>query len=290
MWQKDRQYLLEVDNKSGKGLQISGLQIEFSVQKSSDSKKNPSRATVKIYNLSTQNQSYFEKPFVEVVLSVGYIGVGMNVLFAGQATIVGTSKQGADTITEVELDTLYSNLNHKRISRTTPAGVTVKSVIETTIGSMEGVTNIVFSGDNTAKSFIDGYPLTGSPREILNALSEAFDLEWNIDNGTLYVMDVGSSYTADKTKAYVLSESSGLIERPYYDNVESRRSKKDAASAKRKGVKLKILLNPMIIPGSMVKIEYAEFTGFYKVERIRHDGSFFGDNWTTELVCGTMIK
>lgn len=288
-FQKDRQYELKVGQGNGTGILIDNLHIDFSVSKSSDNKKKPNKATLKIYNLSEENQKYFEVPFVEVVLSVGYVGIGMQRLFAGQVTIAGTQKQGADTITEIQLDSLYTNLNNKRISQTAPAGSSVKDIIEKVALGLN-VVKVVFSGENIKKSFADGYPMLGTPRQILTQLAEAFDLEWQVDDQFLYIQDVGKSYMTDNSKAYVLSEISGLIERPYFDNIEKRRGKGDKMKAARRGVKLKILLNPAINAGSIVKIDYGEFTGFYKVERLTHKGGIYTEEWETELFCGTMLN
>lgn len=288
-FQKDRQYELKVGQGNGTGILIDNLHIDFSVSKSSDNKKKPNKAMLKIYNLSEENQKYFEAPFVEVVLSVGYVGIGMQRLFAGQVTVAGTQKQGADTITEIQLDSLYTNLNHKRVSQTAPAGSSVKDVIEKVAKGLN-VVKVVYSGENIKKSFVDGYPMLGTPRQILTQLAEAFDLEWQVDDQFLYIQDVGKSYMTDNSKAYVLSEISGLIERPYFDNIEKRRGKGDKLKTARRGVKLKILLNPAINAGSIVKIDYGEFTGFYKVERLTHRGGIFTEEWETELFCGTMLN
>lgn len=287
--QKDRQYELRVNDKSGKGYVIDNLHIEFTVSKSSNNKQRPNKATVKIYNLSEERQRWFESPFIEVGLYVGYVGLGIHNLFSGQVTIAGTQKQGTDTVTELQLDTLYTQLNNRKISSTAPSGASVKKVIETVALGMD-VVKTVFSGKNIEKAFVDGYPMLGTPRQILSELAQAFELEWQVDQQILYICDVGKSYLEDKSKAYVLGENSGLIERPYYDNIEKKRGKGDKLKEARRGVKLKILLNPAINAGSMIKIEFGEFTGFYKVERVVHKGGIYTDEWTTDIVCGTMIN
>lgn len=286
--QKDRQYELRVNDKNGKGYIIDNLHIEFNVSKSSNNKQKPNKAVVKIYNLSEERQKWFESPFIEVSLSVGYVGLGMHKLFSGQVTIAGTQKQGTDTITDLQLDALYTNLNNIKISNTAPAGTSVKGVIENVSRGM-AVAKVVFSGENIKKAFVDGYPMIGTPRQILTQLAEAFELEWQVDEQILYISDVGKSYMEDRTKAYVVGENSGLIDRPYYDNIEKRRGKGDKLKEARRGVKLKILLNPAINAGSIIKIEYGEFTGFYKVERLTHRGGIYTEEWETELICGTML-
>lgn len=290
-YQRDRQYSLLIGQGKGSGLLIDNLHIEFTVRKTSDNKKKGgNKATVSIYNLSEENQKYVEAPFVECVLQVGYAEIGIQRLFAGQVTIAGTRKHGPDVITELQIDTLYTQLNNKRVSKTSAPGSSLRSVIDSVSKEIPDVGRVVYSGSNINKSFIDGYPMTGTPREILNALSDAFQIEWQIDDGVLYIQDVGYSYMTDSSKAYVISETSGLKERPYFDNIEKRRGKGDKVKEARKGVRVKILLNPAIIAGSIVKIDYGEFTGFYKVESLTHRGGIFTETWETELICGTMLK
>lgn len=290
VYQVNRQYTLQIGQGKGSGIEITGLHITFKVNKGSDNKRRTNKATVKIYNLSEEHQKYIEAPFVECVLSVGYIGAGMHRLFAGQVTVAGTEKEGTETVTEIQIDSLYTQLNHKTVSKTAPAGVSVKGVIENLVKEMDGVSRVVFSGTNITKSFIDGYPLSGSPRQILNELGEAFELEWQIDDDVMYIQDAGKSYMLDNSKAFKISETSGLIDRPYFDQIEKQRGKKDKLRAARNGLKLKILLNPAIVAGSIVYIEYGDKTGYYKVERLTHSGEYLGNDWTTELVCGTMLK
>lgn len=287
--QVDRIYSLQVGQGNGKGILIENLHIEFTVKKGSNNKKKTNKATIDIYNLSNEHQNYMEAPFVECALSVGYDRLGSFRLFSGQVTMAGTRKNGTDTITELQVESFYTELNHKRVSKSTAPGTSVKGVIQSLVKDIDGINRAVFSGQNINKAFVDGYPMTGTPREILNDLASAFELEWQIDDGVLYIMDTGFSYMSDTSKAFVIGETSGLIERPYFDFVEKQRSKKDKVRKTRKGVKLKILLNPAIVAGSIVKIDYAEFTGFYKVEQLTHKGGYLSDDWTTDLVCGTML-
>ena len=289
IYQLDRQYSLKI-GKGGSGIEITGLHITFRVNKEGDNKRKTNKATIKIYNLSGEHQKYIEQPFVECALSVGYANTGLFRLFAGQITVAGTEKEGTETVTEIQLDSLYSDLNHKTVSKTAPVGVTVKGVIENLVKEMPGVSRAVFSGKNISKSFVDGYPLSGSPRQILNELGEAFQIEWQVDDGIMYIQDAGTSYMTDNSKAFKISEASGLIDRPYFNQIEKQRGKKDKLRAARNGLKLRILLNPALIAGSIVYIEYGDKTGYYKIERLTHAGEYFGNDWTTELVCGTMLK
>lgn len=150
------------------------------------------------------------------------------------------------------------------------------------------ISKSVFSGESIKAKVIDGYPLMGSPRQLLTELAQAYSFEWQIDDKTLYINDVDGSYTKNKNTVFVISESTGLIERPYHETIEKGRGKKDKRKRGRKGVELTILLNPAITAGSTIKIEYEGFTGFYKVESLTSKGGFMGDDWTSELKCSTL--
>ena len=77
VYQVNRQYTLQIGQGKGSGIEITGLHITFKVNKGSDNKRRTNKATVKIYNLSEEHQKYIEAPFVECVLSVGYIGASI---------------------------------------------------------------------------------------------------------------------------------------------------------------------------------------------------------------------
>lgn len=291
MYQLNRQYLLFIGKRgSGEGVELSNFDISFKVSKNSDNKKKPNKAKVTIQNLSEEYQKYVEEPFVEVSLSVGYAGIGLKTLFVGQVTLASTKKDGPDIHTTLEVDTLYTTMNHKIITKTVPPGQRVETVIDAIAREIPEVTRTVFSGKNIKKSFVDGYPLTSSPRQALNELSDSFELEWQIDDTTLFISDRGDSYMTDNSKAFLISEQTGLIDRPYFDTIEKQRAKKDQVKKGRKGLELSILLNPAITAGSIVRIEYGHLTGYYKVENLVHEGATDQDKWITKLQCGTILQ
>ena len=79
-----------------------------------------------------------------------------------------------------------------------------------------------------------------------------------------------------------------MIERPYAVSGDLRRTAKD--KAKKGGVQVKLLLNPDIVCGSIVKIEDDEYDGYYKVASLRSYGEYRGSNWYTELRLEDKIK
>lgn len=287
-YQRNRMYNLIVKQDAGFQLEINTLHIEFTVTKYADNKKKPNKARVSIYNLPADFQRHVEAPFVECVLQVGYLGIGTQQLFAGQVTLAKTEKRGADVVTTLELDSLYTTLNHKKVTKTVAPGRTIQEVIMSLTADTPEITKSVFSGEGIKAKVVDGYPLMGSPRQILTELAQAYSFEWQIDDKTLYINDIEGSYTNNLKTCYVVAEGTGLIERPYHETIEKGRGKKDKRKRGRKGVQLTMLLNPAITAGSIIKIEYEGFTDFYKVEAITSKGSYEGDDWTSELKCSTL--
>lgn len=287
-YQRNRVYNLIVKQEAGYKLEINNLQIEFDVTKNSDNKKKPSKARVSIFNLPSEYQRYVEAPFVECILQVGYLGLETQQLFAGQVTLAKTKKQGVDIVTTLELDSLYTSINHKKITKTIAPGRTIREVIMAIAVDIPEVTKSVFSGESIKNKVIDGYPLMGSPRQLLTELAQAYDFEWQIDDKTLYINDVDGSHTENKKDVFVISEPTGLVDRPYHETIEKSRGKKDKKKRGRKGVQLTIQLNPAIVAGSTIKIDYEGFTGYYKVESLQSKGSYMGEDWTSELRCVTL--
>lgn len=302
IYQMDRQYSLIVGTAKD-AVEIRNLQITFNVTKTSSNKDKKNKARIEIYNLSKQYQVLFEEKYVAVALSVGYEGTGLKRLFAGQAFSVGTRKAGPDTITEIEIEELYKELNFKPLSKLVPEGKTVRNVIEELAKLVPEISRSIYNGSNINQVVIDGYPISGSPRQVLNEISSAYDIDWQIDENTLFISDKDDAYTNNTQTAFLIHEQSGLIERPYWDaknvkdpqgrkieSVDSKgKTRKKTAKIKKKSLRFKVLLNPAIYAGTILKLEYPEMTGFYKVDEVKHNGDFRGNAWYSEVMCSERV-
>jgi hypothetical protein len=287
--QKNRQYRLTVgDYKTGDGLLIEDLQVTFDISKSTNNKNRTNSASIEVYNLSEESLKVLDTDYPAAVFEAGYLDTGgPKRLFAGQVTNVSTRKSGADIITQITMGSGYVNLNHETLSDLVPPGNNVKDTIEKlrkAIGADRGV----YNGTNLNNEIIYGYPLSGTPKEMLDELAEKYQLDWQLDDGVLYVHDNDRAATEQFQLAYVISPFTGLIERPYRVSGDRRRSKKD--KVKKPGVQMKILLNPEIKAGDIIQIEEGLLKGWYKVDSIRHSGSWRGDNWFTEIKGSSLEK
>lgn len=52
---------------------------------------------------------------------------------------------------------------------------------------------------------------------------------------------------------------------------------------KKAGWNVKCLLQPVLNPGDLVYIDSQKIKGWFKIESLKHNGSYSGQNWYTEL-------
>jgi len=297
MIQRDRIYSLKIGTDED-AIEVDQLNIRFEVLKTSDNERRKNSAWVEIFNLSDSRRKKLQHAHIGISLDVGYVDTGLKSLFTGQAFSVDNKelrgfrdkKQDVDIITRVDVDELFEELNTKNMSSFSPAGSKLRDVISTIAKSIEGITKEDLSGSTIDKVLIDGYQMVGSPRSNLDRLSKTYNLQWQIDMGTLYVMDAGTSFTASNEEAYIIAQDTGLIGSPEYINESAKRNQrvvenktKNEIKEKPNGIEIKCLLNPSIVAGSTIKLEFEELTGFYIVDEVRHAGEFRGQDWYTVI-------
>lgn len=316
-YQKDRVYSLVVGDKED-AVEINNLQIKFSVTKTSSNADKKNKATVEIYNLSESRRKALEKDYVQVELRVGYAELEMETLFTGQVVNISNSrvhkilskKDGANVVTKLEIDELYTSLNHSLKSKIVPEGSTVREVILSLISDIPEVTRHEMNGNAIERVVEDGYPIHGAPKSVLDNLSKTYDIEWSIDSGVLYVSDRFKSYMKDTSKVPLIGQMSGLIEAPEFVSSGEKRKRQSvkvnttsgdtadvepSQEAKKKGntrkdsLKMKILLNPALIAGSIFKLDFGDLTGYYKIDEVTHKGDFRGRDWYSEIMCSEKL-
>ena len=281
-YQRNRVYSLIIgDAAAGNALEIHDLQVTFDISKSTNNKNRTNSASIEIYNLSTEHIKILDVDYPAAVFSAGYKDTGgVKRLFSGQVNNVSTRKSGTDRVTNITMGTGYTDLNHQVLSDVVPAGRNVRSAIESLRKSI-GADRGVYNGTNLNNPIIYGYPLSGTPKEMLDELSDKYNLDWQLEEGVLYVHDNDRGNSENFNEAYVISKYTGLIELPYRVSGDRKRSKKD--KAKKPGVQMKILLNSDIRAGDIIFLEDTLLNGWYKVTDLRHSGGWRSSHWVTEI-------
>ncbi len=285
--QQDRMYELIVgDYKSGDGVRITELQMSFDVSLSADNKRDSSTATVEIFNLSRETLRLLETDFLTCSLKAGYRQIGLYEILSGNVTEVVTRKQGADKVTTLTIGEAFSALNHKRVKAVVAPGKQKIEIIEEIRKKMDDVSRGAYEGKRLTETIPYGYPLHGTPKEMLDRFARENRLEWRIVNGVLYVSEENGIIDKSTEDAPLISKLTGLIDIPYYSSGES--TKLDSDKTRKQGVVFTALLNPTVQPGRILKLEsevMENLSGFYRVNDIRYSGDYRGNNWYMECFC-----
>lgn len=288
--QSNRQYELIIGNyQTGDGLRITDLQVQFDISKSTDNKKRTNSASIEVTNLSLEHLKVLDTDYPAAVFSAGYLDTGgPKRLFGGQVTHVSTRKSGTDRVTQITLGSGYTEINHQVLSSIVAPGQTVREVAETLRQALPGVSRGVYNGTNLNNEILYGYPLMGTPKEMLDELSNKYALDWQVDDDTLYIHDNDRATTENFQEAYVISKYTGLVESAYRVSGDRQRSKKD--KAKKPGIQMKILLNPDIKAGDIIRLEDTLITGWLRVDSLRHTGGWRSPGWYTEIKASSLEK
>lgn len=287
--QINRQYSLIIgDATSLNALEIHDLQVTFEISKSSDNKNRTNSASIEIYNLTDDQLRILDVDYPAAVFSAGFLNTGgPKRLFSGQITNVSTRKSGPDRVSQITMGAGYTELNHQVLSEIVPPGDDAKKVADKLIKAI-GADRGIFNGTNLNSPIIYGYPLSGTPKEMLDELCDKYRCHWQMDEGVVYIHDNDRGNSENFNEAYVISQYTGMIDVPYRVSGNVRRSKKD--KAKKPGVQFKILLNPDIKAGDIIKIEDTLINGWYVVSDIRHSGGWRSPHWQTEIKAHVIEK
>lgn len=289
---KDRGYELiigDYKNDPNNAAMIDNLQITFDVSKSSSNKDRSNSCTIEIYNLSDDVLALLDREFIAAEFNAGYYSTSIKRLFAGQVAQVTTRKAGPDLVTQIRMGAGYQALNFTVLNDTVAPGKKKKEVLEALRKQITGINRGVYSGINCESPVVSGYPLTGTPKSVLNKLCADSGMEYTIDNNTLYVMDQGKSFTNNLEQALLVSPESGLYDIAYKVSGEGIRKKGDPA--KQPGIQFQAALNSDYLAGAIIKLEQnTTLDGFYKVESVRHSGSWRGGQWVSDVRCSQRIS
>tara|TARA_R110000744_G_C19371770_1_gene563167 strand:+ start:37003 stop:37896 length:894 start_codon:yes stop_codon:yes gene_type:complete len=292
--QINRGYSLTVgDWKTGDGWKVDTLQVSFEISKSSNNKDSTNSASIEVTNLSPEQIKILETDYLAAEFYAGYYSTSnsssnINRIFAGQVTSVTTRKNGTDIVTQLQMGSGYVELNYNVLSKLVSPGKTVKDVFEEIRGSMPGVARGVYNGTNINNQLISGYPLMGEPRRIMDKLSSTYQVEYRVDDNVLYVNDIVGGINEADNSALVINQESGLVDIPYLVQGDKKRSSADPIT--KPVTQFRMLLNPDIMPGEIIRLEYPGFTGWYKVDSLRHSGSYRSNDWYTEVRCSENVK
>ncbi|MGM9571233.1 MAG: phage protein [bacterium] len=287
----DRKWRILVRYEDEVALDVSDLHCLFRVQ------QNPNgqvwTAEINIYNLAPATEKVIILSKHSVIIEAGY-EVQYGTIFEGQVVQVFRELENA---TDYKLTIIAMSgdefLNQNFLNRNLAAGSKPRDVISLCASdSVKKVQLGNVSEELSEQQLPRGKVFFGEPKKYLRDISEGNDALFWVSGDTLTVKKTTDPIEGE---AIVLTPSSGLIGTPQMTN---------------EGIAIKSLLNPLIVPFSMVKIDNSliriqklnlnpsgqlsqqqlsgnavfDEDGEYQAYLVTHYGDTRGNDWYTELI------
>jgi hypothetical protein len=255
------------------GTRIDSVRIRFRVEKTD--KPDANQVEAELYNLAPETRSKCQDRDAVIVISAGYKSEGEQVIGIGDVHRYETLYPAPEIITRINCGDGLNSLRESRTTLSYKPGVPLKQILGDIAKSMnlkQLTTDAILNG-----TYRNGFAFSGQSSEALSKVTNAFGLDWSIQNGHLQITEKGKP--ANK-KAVLLTPETGLIGSPQRVDDVSTDSKKHA---KMPGIKVECLLNPRIEPGGVIEVRSREQKGFFKVITVEHRGDTHSDDWKSTV-------
>lgn len=255
----NRKVMLKVSDLSNTKV-FTDLDIDFIIEK--EDTATPNKAKFVVYNLSDDSRTFISKA-LNVIFYAGYESAN-EVIFKGTITNKGISHEtnGIDWITTIEVQEATIGLNEIKCDKSFEGRVSLLEVV-----------NYLLSEMNLGKGFLElpnqsynnGIVLSGFARDRLKEICGKFRLEFSVQDGNAYILPKGTKIEAG---AITINAESGLIGSP---------TKTDD------GINFTCLLNPALKVNHKVIIDSLIYKGSFKIIKLTHKGSNYGDEFYSEV-------
>ncbi len=258
----NRTAVLKVGVPGQEGKDFTGLRINFSVEKTSES--NPNQAKIQVFNLSQASRSFVETKGLKLVLQVGYEPPGskslIETLCQGDVKKVSNELKGSDWVTTLEVGDGETALTEKTFDKTFEKGITLQKAIGEVKNSL-GLASGAIAGIKD-KVFKSGLTLSGGSKQLLDTLTKEGDVEWSVQDGEVQILPP-KGFTSDEV--IFLSPQTGLLDSPV---------------KREEGIEIRSLLIPKIRPGRRIQVDSSIVKGTYRIRKVTFSGDTHEGDWT----------
>lgn len=251
------------------GVEIERLRVKFRVER--DSGKHPNHCDVEITNLSPRGRAAMETKPLAVEFAAGYAGLN-KLLFAGDVLYAWSERKGPHWSTTLQVGDGARAFARARISKTYPAGTTVKAILRDVARRLgqDLPANVEASTDLDAP-ISTRQVAQGAAHAELTRLLAPYGYEWSFQNGRLQALRPAES----RNDVWPVGEHTGMIDSPEFGQA-SRAGKPPTMT-------IQHLLYPEITPGGLIELKSDVRSGLFKVVKVEHSGDTEGDDWFTTM-------
>lgn len=262
------------------GYKLSEHNIRFNITKTKNG-DSPNTMTITLDNLSDEVVNYLSNRTGKktmVLLKAGFKDPGMDTIFVGNVEKY-TDDFGQPTRKTV-LTVADGGANYQETStyRYYPVGTPVDTIVNELISDTflpKGGANIYPVGESTIKPLY----FNGSVISQLIKLANMYQFNFSVQDGACFWTPAGKATQKEVVK---FSSESGLI--GTVDLVDSTQGVSQNTSSKtNKGIHFRVLLNPNVLPETVVYVESTTITGAFKVSKVLHRGNLEGKIWDSEV-------
>jgi hypothetical protein len=268
------------------------LKITFDVTKTIY--RTPNVGTIKLYNLSEDNENHIHDEFNDVELDAGYAeDGGPQGIFRGNIRYVYRYREGNDRITEIQAGDGDKDWKDAEVNFTLAGGHTDGDAIGKMLESLGTTTLGYVAGTQITKPHILGKTYSGTVRQVMDVIARNNKAHWAIQDGKLVMVPFGSTMPNEAIK---VDSTTGLLGAPQIND---------------KGISMKLQLDPSVVPNGKLwlsnnEVKAAVFKapmllrehqkkskahvrldpdGVYKVLVVNHKGDTRGNDWYSEIMC-----
>lgn len=245
------------------------LKLTFDVEKTADRSANT--ASLAVWNLAETTRSWFQEKGLEVIIEAGYVDE-RNQIFKGDIESTLITRPSVDWIVQLELGDGSQALKSARINESLRGPQKLGKVLEKAANALGlDVGNLkeqvrTDGARSVLKQLLNNIILSGKASDVLDEISSAAGLTYSIQDKSLQFVAKGGSVSGP---AIELNDSRGLIGSPEV-------GEKGVVTAKS-------LLNGRIKPGVRIDLESLLLDGEYIVQKVKHSGDTWGNDWHTEM-------
>jgi len=237
--------------------------------------KSTNTASISVYDLSQATRDRILDKDALVRVAAGYVlDGGAKLLFLGTAQYIHHALTLPGVVTIIESQDGALQLREVRVSLSFGPGASGAAVLAAIARALNlPLTTVPFGGN-----FSGGFAFAGPASQALDQVTRRFSLEWSIQGGELRVIRRNDNAG---TEAVLISADAGMIGSP--ERVRQNKGELSGSTKTEPEWEVRVLLQPRLEPGGIVKLESKLVNGFFTIESVKHSGDNYGGDWESKV-------